>query len=170
MADPGVAAGTGGAPPATVTLWEVQRSRWWPSTPVLFATGGSALTALLAGTTRLNPWSLLAMLFVPYGLASVTDSRARVRLTPDGVEVRGLRTRLLRYADIASVEVAPEWDGARAVWVRLRTSVPQAAPEVLTPPAEWWHVPGRSLADVVAAIQARVDAAQAPGRATERPS
>ena len=147
-------------PPGTVTLWEVQRSRWWPTTPVLYAVGGSALTALLALMTRLNPWSLLAMIFVPYGLSSVTGARARVRLTPEGVEVRGLRTRLLRYADIASVEVAPEWDGARAIWLRLRGNVPQSAPEVLAPPPEWWHVPGRNLADAVAAIQTRVDAAR----------
>ena len=149
-----------GHPPGTVTLWEVERNRWWPTTPVLFAVGGTALTALLAGMTRLNPWSLLAMIFVPYGLSSVTGARARVRLTPEGVEVRGLRTRLLRYAEIASVEVAPEWDGARAIWLRLRDSVPQAAPEVLAPPPEWWHVPGRDLADVVTTIRTRVDRAQ----------
>lgn len=149
-----------GHAPATVTLWEVQRNRWWPTTPVVFATGGTALTVLLAGTTRLDPWSLLAMLFVPYGLASVPGARTRARLTPEGLEVRGLRTRLLRYTDIASVEVAPDWDGSRTIWIRLRDSVPQAAPEVVAPPPEWWHVPGRSLTDVVAAIQARVDAAR----------
>jgi hypothetical protein len=145
-----------------VTLWAVQRNRWWLTTPVLYALGGTALTALLAAMTRLDPWSLLAMIFVPYGLSSVTGARARVRLTPEGLEVRGLRTRLVPYTDIASVEVAPEWDGARAIWVRLRGSVPQSEPEVLAPPAEWWHVPGRSLADVVSTIQARVDAARGP--------
>ena len=159
-----------GQPPGTVTLWEVQRSRWWPTTPVLYAAGGTALTVLLAIMTRLNPWSLLAMLFVPYGLSSVPAARARVRLTPEGVEVRGLRTRLLRYTEITSVEVAPEWDGARAIWIRLRGSAPQSEPEVLAPPPEWWHGPGRSLGDVVAAVQARVDAAHAPGAATGRPS
>jgi hypothetical protein len=147
-----------GDPPGTLTLWDVPANRWWPTTPVLYAVGGSVLTALLAGMTRLNPWSLLAMIFVPYGLNSVTSARARVRLTPEGVEVRGLRTRLLRYADIVSVEVAPEWDGARAIWIRLRGSVPQAAPEVLAPPPEWWRTPGRSLTGAVTAIQARIDA------------
>ncbi|HEY0240261.1 MAG TPA: hypothetical protein VGC37_16620 [Friedmanniella sp.] len=146
-----------------MTLWEVQRNRWWPTTPVLYAVGGTALTALLAATTRLDPWSLLAMLFVPYGLSTVTASRARVRLTPEGLEVRGLRTRLLRYTDITAVEIAPEWDGARAIWIRLRSSVPQAEPEVVAPPPEWWREPGRSLADVVTAIRVRVDAANAPG-------
>jgi hypothetical protein len=159
-----------GRPPPTVTLWAVQRNRWWPTTPVLYALGGTGLTVLLGATTRLDPWSLLALIFVPYGLSSVTGARARVRLTPDGLEVRGLRTRLLPYADIVSVEVAPEWDGARAIWVRLRGSAPQSEPEVLAPPPEWWHAPGRSLADVVVAIQARVDAAQAPGVGTQRPS
>ena len=148
-----------GDPPGTLTLWDVPANRWWPTTPVLYAVGGPVLTALLAGMTRLNPWSLLAMLVVPYGLSSVTAARARVRLTPEGVEVRGLRTRVLRYADIASVEVAPDWDGSRAIWIRLRGSVPQADPEVVAPPPEWWREPGRSLTDAVAAIQARVDAA-----------
>ncbi|MGI3780344.1 MAG: hypothetical protein ACRYG2_06155, partial [Janthinobacterium lividum] len=55
---------------------------------------------------------------------------------------------------------APEWDGGRSVWLRLRGAQPQSAPEVLTPPPEWWHTSGRTLADVVAEIQARVDAAQ----------
>jgi hypothetical protein len=146
----------------TVTLWAVERNRWWPATPALYALGGTGLTVLLAGMTRLDPWSLLAMVFVPYGLSSVTSARARVRLTSEGLEVRGLRTRLLPYAGIASVEVAPEWDGARAIWVRLRGSAPQSEPEVLTPPAEWWHAPGRSLNDAVSAIQARVDAAHGP--------
>lgn len=154
-----------GQPAGTVTLWEEPRNRWWPTTPVLYAAGGTALTALLAGATRLNPWSLLAMLFVPYGLAAVVPARARVRLTPEGVEVRGLRTRLLPYGEIASVEVAPEWDGARALWIRLRSSVPQAEPEVLAPPPEWWHTPGRSLEDAVEAIRARVEAAPRTGGA-----
>lgn len=159
-----------GQPLGTVTLWDVPANRWWPTTPVLYAVGGSVLTVLLAGLTRLNPWSLLAMILVPYGLSSVTAARARVRLTPDGLEVRGLRTRLLHYPDIASVEVAPEWDGERAIWIRLRGSVPQAAPEVLAPPPEWWHVPGRSLTDVVTAIQARVDATREPGPAGSLPA
>jgi hypothetical protein len=159
-----------GQPAGTVTLWDVPANRWWPTTPVLYAIGGSLLTALLGGLTRLNPWSLLAMIFVPYGLSSVTAARARVRLTEEGLEVRGLRTRLMPYADIVSVEVAPDWDGERAIWLRLRGSVPQSEPEVLAPPPEWWHAPGRSLTDAVAAIQARIDAAQAPGTATEPPS
>jgi hypothetical protein len=146
-------------PPGPVTLWEVSANRWWPTIPVLYAVGGIALTVLLGVLTRLDPWSLLALLFVPYGLASVPAARARVRLTPDAVEVRGLRTTRFRYADIASVEVSPAWAGARSVWIRLEGSWPQAAPEVLSPPPEWWHVPGRSLADVVAAVQARTDAA-----------
>jgi len=158
-----------GQPAGTLTLWEVERNGWWPTTPVLYALGGSALTALLAGMTRLDPWSLLAMLFVTYGLSSVPGARARVRLTPDGLEVRGLRTRLLGYADIVSVEVAPEWDGARAIWIRLRGSVPQAEPEVIAPPPEWWRVPGRSLTDAVTAIQARVDGAHGPEPAAEGP-
>lgn len=145
---------------ATVTLWDVADNRWWPATPLMYAVGGVSLTVLLLRVTTFDPWSLLALLFVPYGLASVPAARARVRLTPEGVEVRGLRTTLLPYAAIASLQVAPDWDGARAIWLRLRDSVPQAAPEVLAPPPEWWHVPGRQLADVVTLIQARVDAAQ----------
>jgi hypothetical protein len=159
-----------GQPAGTVTLWAVQRNRWWPTTPVVYAVGGTALTVLLGAMTRLNPWSLLAMLFVPYGLSTVTAARARVRLTTEGVEVRGLRTRLLRYTDITAVEIAPEWDGARAIWIRLRGSVPQAEPEVLAPPPEWWREPDRSLADAVAAIQLRVDAANHPGPSGDEPS
>jgi hypothetical protein len=149
-----------------VTLWEVPANRWWPAALVLYALGGLSLTVLLVVMTRLNPWSLLALLFVPYGLASVGPARARVRLTPDAVEVRGLRTTRLRYADIASVEVAPEWDGAPSLWVRLDTSWPQAAPEVLRPPPEWWHEGGHSLPEAVALIRSRVDAAHSgqPGR------
>ena len=147
-----------------MTLWAAAGSRWWFVTPVLYSVGGVGLTVLLAATTRLNPWSLLASLLVPYGFVAVRDARARVRLTPEGVEVRGLRTTLLPYADITSVGVSPEWDGARSVWVRLRSSAPQAEAEVLTPPPEWWHVPGHSLAEVVALIQARVDAAHGGAR------
>jgi hypothetical protein len=148
-----------------ITLWDVQEGRWWPLSPVLFTLGGVALTVLLGIMTRLNPWSLLAALVIPFGFTTVREARARVRLLPDGVEVRGLRTRLFRYADITSVQVAPEWDGARAVWIRLRGSVPQAAPEVLAPPPEWWQTSDRSLQDVVALIQERVDAANGPNPA-----
>ncbi|MGI3785132.1 MAG: hypothetical protein ACRYG2_30605, partial [Janthinobacterium lividum] len=100
-----------------MTLWDAPASRWWPAVPVLYAAGGVSLTVLLADLTRLNPWSLLALLFVPYGLRSVVAARTRVRLTPLGVEVRGLRTTVHAYADIDSVEVAPEWDGGRSVWL-----------------------------------------------------
>ena len=151
--------GTG--PPPTVTLWAVGANGWWPVVPVLYAAGGVGLTVLLGALTRLDPWSLLALLFVPYGLASVSAARARVRLTPDAVEVRGLRTTRFRYADIASVEVSPAWDGGRAVWLRLAGSWPQTAPEVLAPPPEWWRGGEHSLGAVVAEIQARVDAARA---------
>lgn len=146
------------------TVWDAQDGRWWVASVVLFAAGGVAMTVLLGIVTRLDPWSLLALLVVPVGWSSAARARARVRLTPEGVEVRGLRTTVLRYADIESVEVAPEWDGARAVWVRMRGSWPTAAPEVLAPPPEWWRAPGRSLEDVVRQIQERVDAArgQAP--------
>lgn len=150
-----------------MTLWEAPASRWWPVVPVVYAAGGVSLTVLIADLTRLNPWSLLALLFVPYGLRAVATARARVRLTPVGVEVRGLRTTVLPYADIASVEVAPEWDGGRAVWVRLRASQAQSEPEVLAPPPEWLRSSGRTLAEVVAEIQTRVDAAQ-PGRGEVR--
>lgn len=149
-----------GQPAGTVTLWDAPDSCWWPAVPVLYAVGGVSLTVLLADLTRLNPWSLLALLFVPYGLRAVVAARTRVRLTPTGVEVRGLRTTVWTYRDIASAEVAPEWDGARSVWLRLRASHPQAAPEVLTPPPGWQRTSGRSLAEVTAQIQARVDAAR----------
>jgi hypothetical protein len=142
----------------TVTLWDAPASRWWPAVPVLYAVGGVGLTVLLADLTRLNPWSLLALLFVPYGLRAVVAARTRVRLTPLGVEVRGLRTTVHPYAAIASVEVAPEWDGGRSVWLRLRGAQPQSEPEVLTPPPDWQHASGRTLAEVVAQIQDRVDA------------
>ena len=157
-------------PVETVTLWDVPPNRWWPTIPLVYALGGVGLTVLLGVMTRLNPWSLLALLFVAYGVGTVPAARTRVRLTPEGVEVRRLRTAVLRYAEIASVEVAPEWDGGRAVWIRLRTSQPQAEPEVLTPPPEWWHTPGRTLTDVVTSIQARVDAAHPPGPAPDEPS
>lgn len=150
-----------GQPSPTVTLWEATPSRWWPATPVLYGTGGTVLAVLLASVTRLNPWSLLALLVVPVGLPAVRAARARVRLTPEGVEVRGVGTTLLRYADIASVEVSPDWEGGRSVWIRLRASWPQAAPEVLTPPPGWWDAEGGSLGDVVAAVRARVDATSA---------
>lgn len=152
-----------------VTLWQTEERGWWPLAPVLYSVGGVALTVLLVVTTRMSPWSLLALLVVPFGFATVREARARVRLTDEGVEVRGLRTRLLRYADVGSVEVAPAWDGGRAVWVRLRGSVPQAAPEVLAPPPEWWQVRGRSLDDVVARIRSRVEAAQAQQRSEDVP-
>lgn len=151
----------------TVTLWEAPASRWWPAVPLLYAVGGVTLTVLLAQLTRWNPWSLLALLVVAPGLPAVRAARARVRLRPDGVEVRGVRTRLLPYAAIAWVDVAPEWDGAQAVWIRLAGSWPQADPEVLAPPPEWWHPPDRSLADVVTAIRVRVDAAHDRGPAAE---
>ena len=145
-------------PDETVTLWDAPAGRWWPTVPVLYAVGGTALTVLLAVLTRLNPWSLLAMLFVPYGLQTVSAARTRVRLTPVGIEVRGLRTRVHPYADVASVEVAPDWDGSHAVWVRLRSSPSSAEPEVLTPPPGWTRTSGRTLADVVDAIRARAEA------------
>jgi hypothetical protein len=157
-------------PVGTVTLWDVPPNRWWPTIPLVYALGGVGLTVLLGVMTRLDPWSLLALLFVAYGLGTVSAARTRVRLTPEGVEVRRLRTTLLRYGDIASVEVAPEWDGGRSVWIRLRASQPQSEPEVLTPPPEWWHEPGRTLTDVVTSIQARVDAVRTPGRGTDDPS
>ena len=153
-----------------MTLWDVRANRWWPSVPVLFTAGGLGLTVLLALTTRLNPWSLLAALFVPYGLWAVRAARTRVRLTPDGVEVRGLRTRVLPYVGIESVEVSPDWEGARSVWVRLRASSPHSAPEVLTPPPEWWHEDGRSLEAVVALIRARVERARDAGAGGARPA
>ena len=122
--------------------------------------------------TRLNPWSLLAMLFVPYGLQRSSRRAARVRLTPDGVEVRGLRTRLYPYADIASVEVAPDWDGSRAVWVRLRASAAvRPSPRCSTPPPvlDARDVRARTWPASVDAIRARAEAAAATRRRhTER--
>ena len=143
--------------PATTTLWDAAEGRWWPVVPLLYAVGGVTLTVLFGVLTRLNPWSLLALLFVPYGLQAAAAARTQVRLTPEGVEVRGLRTRLLPYAEVASVEVAPPWDGAQAVWLRLRSSPPSAEPEVLTPPPGWTRTSGRSLADVVDLVRARVE-------------
>lgn len=141
--------------PGVVTLWDVRAGRWWALTPLVYVVGGVALTLLLGVVTRLNPWSLLAMLVVTLGYGAVRDARTRLRLTPEGLEVRGFRTRLWRWADIASVEVSPPWEGGRTIWVRLRGSLPQTAPEVLAPPPEWWHDRGHSLEVVVRQIEAR---------------
>ena len=52
------------------------------------------------------------------------------------------------------------------MWLRLRGSSPQSAPEVLTPPPEWQHTSGRTLGGVVAEIRTRLDAATGgPGEA-----
>ena len=122
--------------------------------PVLYAVGGTALTVLLAGPHPAEPLVAARDALRPVRAAAVSRRAARVRLTPVGIEVRGLRTRVHPYADVASVEVAPDWDGGHAVWVRLRSSVASAEPEVLTPPPGWTRTSGRTLADVVDAIRA----------------
>jgi hypothetical protein len=67
-----------GEPGGTLTLWDAQAGAWWPTIPVLYALGGVTLTVLLGVLTRLDPWSLLALVVVPFGLTSVTSARARV--------------------------------------------------------------------------------------------
>lgn len=65
---------------------------------------------------------------------------------------------MYRWSDIASVERAPEWEGASAIWLRLRGSVPTAAPEILVPPGTRSRAArNQTLDDVVTIIRRKAE-------------
>ncbi|GAA3551362.1 hypothetical protein GCM10022197_02850 [Microlunatus spumicola] len=153
----------------TTTVWDARDDRRWPlrlAVGAVLAVGLHLLLVFFAGGNVLSGLGVV-LLAVAVGWR---DARLRVRLTPDGVEVRRLRTTLYRYAEIDSVRVAPDWaETCGTVWIRLRGAVPQSEPEVLRPPPGWGRSdPEQALAEVVAEVQGHVDEARTVGRSSVR--
>jgi len=139
------------------TVWDARDDRRWPLRLALLVVLAVGLHLLLVRFAGGNLWSGLGVVLVAVATAW-RDTRLRVRLTPDGVEVRRLRTTLYRYSEIDTVQAAPAWaDTSGSVWIRVRGAVPQSEPEVLRPPPGWGRPDrARALTDLVAQVQAHV--------------
>ena len=146
------------------TEWRATDSPWWPLQTMLLVALAAVPVVLAFVVEHHQPlWMALCAPALAFVLHLVRIVRRRVRLTEAGVEVRGLRTRVYRWSDIASVERAPEWSSTSVIWLRLRGSVPSAAPEVLAPPGLGGRGPtDRALDHIVAEIERRTAPYAAP--------
>ena len=113
------------------TEWRATDDAWWWVWSILSGFATLALAVLPGLGRRHEPLWALAPAVVLVLLSVLAGGRSRVRLTDAGVEVRRLRTRTYRWADIASVEVSPDWDGTGSIWLRERGALPTTAPEVI---------------------------------------
>ncbi|MGI3785110.1 MAG: hypothetical protein ACRYG2_30495 [Janthinobacterium lividum] len=146
------------------TEWKATDSRWWPLRVLVSLVVASVPLALGVVLEDQPVWTLVAFP-VAAVLQIIGAARSRLRLTDAGVEVRRLRTRLYRWSDIASVERAPEWEGTKVIWLRLRGSVPSSAPEVLVPPGPGDRdADGQTLDAIVSLVRRRA------GLELERPT
>lgn len=100
-------------------------------------------------------WLPVLLLAVLVGLSVWSVHRQRVRLTDEGIEVRRLRTRVIRWDDITSVEVAPEYE-AYGIWLRTRGMHPQARPDELPVPRGKRPPGDTTFQDAVRVIRARM--------------
>ncbi|WP_408630471.1 PH domain-containing protein [Microlunatus flavus] len=137
------------------TEWSATDDPRWPLTILLYVVSSAAASVLTVVVWH-RPLGY-ALGFLGAGvLGLVATARARLRLTDEGVEVRGLRTRLYRWSDIVSVQRAPEWENDSVIWLRQRGAVPSSAPDVLAPPGlRGRHARDEALEGLVVAIRQR---------------
>lgn len=115
------------------TEWSATDDPRWPVT-IFLCIAPAAAASVLTVVVWHRPM-VYAMGFLAAGvLGLVGTARARLRLSDEGVEVRGLRTRVYRWSDIASVERAPEWESDSVIWLRRRGAVATSSPDVVAPP------------------------------------
>lgn len=91
--------------------WRVFDERWWLLPLAVRVLSVCALIVIFTLSGFQIEWfaALLAIMIV---LGTAVTWWTRVRLTPDGVEVRRLRTRTYRWEDLESATVTTGWYGA----------------------------------------------------------
>ena len=149
-----------------VTQWRPGlRERSSPIVIVVLA-GSNAVARLLLserGRLQLIDLASVTLLAVTAGVALVEALRTRVRILPDGLEVRQLRLRRYPWSEITDVQVDP-WSGNRRVRITLADGT---SPLLPTPRAPRRRSSGgvsdAALLEVVSAVEARLP----PGRQRE---